>query len=212
MKRLTFLIGIIAMMAMISCCPRGGTATEPVAADPAIPETDASVVVLLAHPDMTRSRMNTVLAAAAAEVKGVQVINIYDYPLAADTYREVITRAKAIVYEFPFYWMSSPHLLKQWTDEVFMAFVGEGLIAGKEFMVVTTTGSEEAAYQHDGRNKYTMEEYLRPFEGQANHAKMQWNTPLVVYGDRDAETLAANLKRGAEEYEARLRMLVEKSN
>ena len=38
------------------------------------------------------------------------------------------------------------HLLKQWTDEVFMAFTQEGLIEGKEFMVVTTTGSEEAAY------------------------------------------------------------------
>ena len=112
-----------------------------------------------------------------------------------------------------FYWMSAPHLLKQWTDEVFMAFTQEGLIEGKEFMVVTTTGSEEAAYQHDGRNKYTMSEYLRPYEGQANHSKMIWNDPLVVYGNPQNATVAEeNLQKGKEEYKARLKAMVERVN
>jgi len=179
----------------------------------AIPQTDAKVIVLLAHPDMAKSHMNAALAKAAAEVEGVQVINIYDHPVSPDVYREAIGRATAIVYEFPLYWMSSPHLLKQWTDEVFMVFTGEGLIEGKEFMVVATTGSEEAAYQHDGRNKYTMEEYLRPFEGQANHAKMHWNAPLVAYGNpQSAEALEASLREACDSYKARLQDLVSKSN
>lgn len=177
-----------------------------------IPVTDAKVIVLLAHPDISKSHMNAALSKAAAEVEGVQVINIYDYPVQPEVYREAISRATAIVYEFPFYWMSSPHLLKQWTDEVFMQFVSDGLIEGKEFMVVTTTGSEEAAYQHNGRNKYTMEEYLRPFEGQANHAKMHWNAPLVVYGNpQSADALEAGLQKGCETYKVRLKELVEKA-
>lgn len=175
-----------------------------------IPSIGAEVVVLLAHPDIAKSHMNATLSQAAAEVEGVQVINIYDYPVSPDIYRDVIKQAKGIVYEFPFYWMSAPHLLKQWTDEVFMAFTQEGLIEGKEFMVVTTTGSEESAYQHDGRNKYTMVEYLRPYEGQANHSKMIWNDPLVVYGNPDPAAAEQSLQTGKDEYKQRLQAMVKK--
>lgn len=168
--------------------------------------TGASVLVLLAHPDITKSHANAALSKAAAEVEGVQVVNIYDYPVTPDAYRDAVKQAKTLVFEFPLYWMSSPHLLKQWTDEVFMAFVGEGLIKGKRLMVVTTTGSEEAAYQHGGRNKYTMDEYLRPFEGQANHAEMIWEKPLVVYG-QSADGADTRLADGCEAYKARLSQL-----
>lgn len=176
-----------------------------------IPLTDAKIVILLAHPDIRKSHMNATLAKAASTVEGVQVINIYDYPVTPETYREVIKRAKGIVYEFPCYWMSAPHLMKQWTDEVFMAFTQEGLIEGKEFMVAVTTGSEEAAYQHDGRNLYTMEEYMRPYEGQANHSKMKWNKPFVVYGHHTDKVKAeADLQAGAEQYKQVLKAMVKK--
>ncbi len=176
-----------------------------------LPAAEAEVLVLVAHPDFAGSRMNAALAAAAAEVEGVEVVNIYDYPVTADTYRNAVSRVRAIVYQFPFYWMSAPHLLKQWTDEVFMTFVQEGSIAGKEMLVVTTTGSEKAAYRHDGRNKYTMEEYLRPYEGQANHAKMHWNAPIVVYGNpQDAAAAAADLENGCKEYKKQLKAMVER--
>lgn len=169
--------------------------------------TGAAVLVLLAHPDITKSKANAALSQTATEVKGVQVVNIYDYPVTPDAYREAVKQAKTLVYEFPLYWMSSPHLLKQWTDEVFMSFVSEGLIKGKHLMVVTTTGSEEEAYQHGGRNKYTMEEYLRPFEGQANHAEMIWEKPLVVYG-QSVEGAARRLADGCKAYKTRLEELV----
>lgn len=172
-----------------------------------VPQTAATVIVLLAHPDIRKSTANAALSKTAADVEGVQVINIYDYPVAPDVYRECISRAKTIVYEFPFYWMSSPHLLKQWIDEVFMEFTQENAVKGKRLMVVTTTGSEEAAYRHDGRNKYTMDEYLRPFEGQANHAGMIWEKPLVVYGQGTADA-ARLLESGCREYRKRLEELV----
>ena len=119
--------------------------------------------------------------------------------------------ANAIVYQFPFYWMSAPHLMKQWTDEVFMAFAGdENHVKGKHFMVCCTTGSPEEAYQHGGRNKYTIEEYLRPYEGQANHAEMIWVKPLAVHsqfpnGGKD------ELEKGCKEYQDRLKALVASS-
>ena len=220
-KKISLLTLIVVMIAFVSCkqASKNGNdnqqenLTAMKDSVKTVPVTDAVVIVLLAHPDMNKSHMNAMLSQAAAEVEGVQVINIYDYPVAPDVYRDVVKQAKGIVYEFPFYWMSAPHLLKQWTDEVFMAFTQEGLIEGKEFMVVTTTGSEEAAYQHDGRNKYTMSEYLRPYEGQANHSKMIWNDPLVVYGNPQNATVAEeNLQKGKEEYKARLKAMVERVN
>lgn len=214
-KKQTILVMAVAAMIFFACTPKKASETvnanEVADSMKVIPQSDAKVLVLLAHPDIAKSHMNAALAQAASEVEGVQVVNIYDYPMQPGVYREAVSRAKALVYEFPFYWMSSPHLLKQWTDEVFMAFTQEGLIKGKEFMVVTTTGSEETAYQHDGRNKYTMEEYLRPFEGQANHSEMRWNAPLVVYGNsQDADRAKADLQKGCEIYKARLQELVHK--
>lgn len=218
MKNLLKVACLAALATGLVMCTTKNAQSEEAAAKPAadsvkkVPFTNAKIVVLLAHPDMAKSQHNAVLAKAAESVEGVQVVNIYDYPVTADAYKEVIAHAKGIVFEFPFYWMSAPHLLKQWTDEVFTGFTGEkGMIEGKEFMVVTTTGSEEAAYQHNGRNRYTMEEYLRPYEGIANHTKMHWNKPLVAYGvPNDPEKDKADLQAYAEKYKQILTDLVKK--
>jgi len=211
MKKFFYLLStIITSLSFVACHNSGNN--KPAEDIKTIPFTGADVIVLLAHPNMENSRMNAALAKAAEEVEGVQVINIYDYPCTADAYREVVKNARSIVYEFPLYWASAPHLLKQWTDEVFMTFVTEGLIAGKQFMVVTTTGSEEAAYQHDGRNMYTMTELLAPYHCAIHHAGMEWNDPLVVYGNtQSAEEAEKQLQEGVKEYKSRLKALVAKN-
>ena len=164
--------------------------------------SDTKVLVLLAHPNFAASKMNKALAEAAAQVAGVQVVNIYDYPVDVETYREAVTAAKAIVFQFPFYFRSAPHLLKQWTDEVHFVLNMEGIPAGKNFMVATTTGSEEEAYRHDGRHLYTMEEYLRPYEGMARHAGMNWHKPLVAYGNpANADLAEKQLAEAVAEYQ-----------
>jgi len=212
MKKLTFLLIAAFAFTFAACQQKGQTATAKEAetndSAKSVTAAGASVLVLLAHPNIGKSKANAALSKAAAEIDGVQVVNIYDYPVTADTYREAVKQAKTIVFEFPFYWMSAPHLLKQWTDEVFMVFVGEGLVRGKRLMVATTTGSEETAYQHGGRNKYTMEEYLRPFEGQANHAEMVWVKPFVVYG-QSVDGAEQRLQEGCKAYKTRLGELVE---
>ena len=170
--------------------------------------SDTKVLVLLAHPNYAASKMNKALAEAASQVAGVQVVNIYDYPVDVETYREVVAAAKAIVFQFPFYFRSAPHLLKKWTDEVHFVLNMEGIPAGKDFVVATTTGSEEEAYRHDGRHMYTMEEYLRPYEGMARHAGMNWHKPLVAYGNPANPDLAAEqLAEAAVEYKKRLEKL-----
>lgn len=171
----------------------------------------ANVIVLLAHPSIEHSQMNAALAKAASEIEGVEVINIYDYPIDFSLYSEVLGNAKALVFQFPLYWLSAPSRLKQWTDEVFQQLAMEGLVKEKMLLVVTTTASEEAAYQHDGRNLFTMDEYLRPYQGTANGAGMIWHAPLVVYGNPfDNEVAKSNLQKGCKQYKEILKEMVDR--
>ena len=78
--------------------------------------------------------------------------------------------------------MSAPSLLKKWQDEVFTFLSKTPAVAGKSLTVVTTTGSEYEAYRSGGRNRFTMDELLRPYQVSAIHSGMSWQTPIVVYG------------------------------
>ena len=60
--------------------------------------------------------------------------------------------------------MSAPSLLKKWQDEVFTFLSKTPAVAGKPLTVVTTTGSEYEAYRSGGRNRFTTDELLRPYQ------------------------------------------------
>ena len=81
--------------------------------------------------------------------------------------------------------------------------------AGKPLLVVTTTGSEFDAYRSGGRNRFTVDELLRPYQGGAVHAGMIWQTPFVVYGmgTPDAEK---NIALAADLYKKRVMALIGK--
>ena len=158
---------------------------------------NGKVVILLAHPNIEKSNANNAMVKAVEKITNAEVINIYSAPFTAEYYRPKIETAQAVVFQFPFYWASAPSQLKKWSDEIFSTF---GLmIKGKKLMVATTTGSEYGAYRSGGRNKFTMDELLRPYEMHANHSGMVWQTPFVIYGTATPDA-AKNIAAGAKEY------------
>lgn len=82
-------------------------------------------------------------------------------------------------------------------------------VAGKTLMVVTTAGSEHDAYRSGGRNRFTVDELLRPYQASAVHAGMIWQTPLVVYGMGTSEA-SKNIAEGINCYKQRIEALVKK--
>lgn len=52
----------------------------------------------------------------------------------------------------------------------------------KKIMLAITTGGPEKVYQHDGANRFTINEFLRPFEQTANLCGMKWEEPFVMFG------------------------------
>lgn len=173
------------------------------------------VVILLAHPNIKGSQANKALIDAVSDIEGVAVFNLYelseDIAFNVDEWSKIISDASAVIYQFPFYWMSAPSLLKKWQDEVFTHLSKIPAVAGKPLMIVTTTGSEDDAYRSGGRNRFTTDELLRPYQGSAIHSGMAWQTPIVVYGMGTADA-GKNIAEGANSYKQRIEMLINSSN
>jgi len=148
------------------------------------------ILVLFAHPALNKSRTNSVLIKAAREVDGVTVVDLYERYPELDIEVEVEQRAlkehDVIVFQHPFYWYSTPAILKEWQDLVLehgWAYgTGGNALRGKQLLSVITTGGREQAYQPDGYNRFTMRQLLAPIEQTAFLCGMEYLPPFVVHG------------------------------
>jgi glutathione-regulated potassium-efflux system ancillary protein KefG len=148
------------------------------------------VLILFAHPAIAKSRVNRVLASAVRGLPGVTFHDLYEaYPdFDIDVGREqgLLVEHGAIVLHHPFYWYSTPALVKEWEDVVLehgWAYGRDGTaLRGKAFLSAVTTGGREASYGPGGGNRYTVETFLAPIEQTARLCGMEWRPPFVVHG------------------------------
>ncbi|MEI2405719.1 NAD(P)H-dependent oxidoreductase [Niallia taxi] len=147
-------------------------------------------LVLVFHPDLTASRANRRLTEEMEKQANVTVHRVYEaYPdenidVAAE--QKQLENHERIVLQFPFYWYSSPSLLKKWQDAVWTygwAFGSNGdKLNDKELLIAVTTGVDEVGYSPNGSVKYTIPELLRPFQATSNLIGTRYLTPFVVDG------------------------------
>ena len=84
----------------------------------------ADVLVLVAHPDIARSRVNRALAAQARLLpdEQVQVRDLYalypDYVIDIEAEQAALAAARTVVWVHPVQWYSMPALMKLWVDDV----------------------------------------------------------------------------------------------
>lgn len=150
----------------------------------------ANILILFAHPIFEKSKVHAGLLQAAKTVTGVTIHDLYEkYPdFDIDVQREkaLLTSHEIIIWQHPLYWYSAPPLLKQWQDLVLehgWAYGKKGTaLTGKKIFNVISSGGSMEAYQTDGFNKYTLQEYLRPFERTAELCKMHYWPPFWVHG------------------------------
>lgn len=152
----------------------------------------SSTLVLLAHPSLATSRVNTALAASAQRLAHVTVHDLAQartatgFDVAAE--QRLLLEHHTIVMQFPWYWYSMPWLLKEWTEQVLtygFAYGEEGSsLLGKPLQLVITTGAPRASYQEDGHNRFTMKELMRPLEATAHLCGMTLEEPFIVHGVR----------------------------
>jgi glutathione-regulated potassium-efflux system ancillary protein KefG len=166
------------------------------------------VLVLFSHPALERSRVNARLLEAAQGLEDITAHDLYeaypDFDVDVRREQELLTQHDVVVFQHPFYWYSTPALLKQWQDLVLehgWAYGSAGrALEGKWAMAAISTGGRENAYQRDGHNRFTVAQLLRPLEQTATLCHMHWLPPFVAHGthgmgDDEIERHAGDYRR-----------------
>jgi len=162
----------------------------------------ARVLILFAHPALEKSRINRRLVQAVQGLEGVTVHDLYEaYPdlhIDVALEQDLLRAHDVIVFQHPFYWYSSPAILKEWQDLVLeygFAYGHAGTaLHGKKFLTAITTGGGEQAYRREGHNYFTIRELLAPFEQTARLCGMEYLPPFVLHGTHqyDKDQIAAH--------------------
>ena len=148
------------------------------------------IVILIFHPMLHKSRVNRVLIKAVNDLEGVSCRYMYDlYPdfqIDIQAEQEVLLQHDIIIWQHPFYWYSSPALLKEWLDLVLehgFAFGKEGrALEGKSVMSAISAGARREIYGTQEKVKFSVRSLLEPFEQTANLCRMHYLPPFVSHG------------------------------
>jgi glutathione-regulated potassium-efflux system ancillary protein KefG len=171
----------------------------------------ARILILFAHPALEKSRVHRRLLARIPE--GVTLHDLYqaypDFDVDVRREQELLLAHDLVILQHPFFWYSTPPLLKQWEDLVLehgWAYGSRGtMLRGKWMMNLLTAGGRSQAYQHGGYNRFTVRELLAPIEQTARLCGMHYLPPYVIHGTHRLEE--AEIERHAERYAAFLAAL-----
>lgn len=148
------------------------------------------ILILFAHPAFHKSRVNKMLVDAIKDVKGVTFNDLYenypDFYIDVNREKRLLVEHDIIIWQHPFYWYSSPALLKEWMDLVLEHGFAYGIkgreLEGKSVLSVISTGGRKEVYTAGGGNRYTIKQFLVPFKQSVNLCRMEYLPPFVIYG------------------------------
>jgi glutathione-regulated potassium-efflux system ancillary protein KefG len=150
------------------------------------------ILVLHAHPRPSSSIVHRALSRAAKSVEGVTFHDLYaaypDFGIDAAHEQQLLLAHDLIVLQHPFYWYSSPAIIKEWQDIVldFGWAYGPGgdRLHGKFMLQAISTGGAEEFYHAKGRNRFSMNAFLAPFNQTAHLCGMAYLEPFIVHEGR----------------------------
>lgn len=169
-------------------------------ASPAPPANDASILVIVAHPELELSRANLRLMRAAEALSRrspagrIVVRDLYalypDYLIDVASEQAALAAARLVVWQQPLHWYGMPPLLKLWVDDVlgFGWAYGPGgeALRGKDVWLVASTGGPQDSYRPDSYNRYFFDAFLPPYEQTAALCGMRFLPPLLLHGAHQA--------------------------
>jgi glutathione-regulated potassium-efflux system ancillary protein KefG len=164
------------------------------------------ILVLFAHPRMQASVVQTLMLKAIRDLDDVTVHDLYgaypDFLIDVQHEQDLLAAHDVIVFQHPFYWYSSPAIIKEWQDLVLengWAYgAGGDALAGKYLMNAISTGGHRDAYKEGGRNRFALEELLRPFDQTAYLCGMAYLEPFAIFSGRQMDE--GQLSGHAEKY------------
>lgn len=147
------------------------------------------VLVLFAHPALEKSRVHSRMAEEIIGLPGITFHDLYqeypDFDIDIEKEKQLLLTHDVFVFQHPFYWYSTPAILKEWQDLVLQHNWAYGLkgnaLKGKLWMHAISCGASRQAYSPEGINHYTMNELLVPLERTAFLCKTRFLAPFVVH-------------------------------
>jgi glutathione-regulated potassium-efflux system ancillary protein KefG len=148
------------------------------------------VLILFAHPRFEKSRANKKLLGKIPKHPNITFHDLYelypDFNIDIEREKALLLQHDIIIWHHPFYWYSAPPLLKQWIDMVleFGWAYGPGgkALEGKIIFNTLTSGGTREVYGKEGRNRFTVRQFLAPFDQTAVLCKMEYWPPFAVQG------------------------------
>ena len=148
------------------------------------------ILILFAHPVLEKSRVHKTLIRHVNHLDGVHIHDLYeaypDFDIDIKKEQQLLMNHDIIILQHPFYWYSSPAMVKQWLDLVLehnWAYGNLGrALKGKQIFNVISCGGSREAYRKEGRNRFSIPQLLAPFEQTARLCHMQYLPPFVIHG------------------------------
>ena len=148
------------------------------------------VLILFAHPRFEKSANNAILVKDIPDIPEITFHDLYekypDFNISIEYEKRLLDDHQIIIWQHPFYWYSCPPLLKQWIDLVleFGWAYGPGGSALKDKIVFNsiTSGGQRSAYNSEGHNRFTVRNFLAPFDQTARLCKMIYLPPFAMHG------------------------------
>lgn len=156
------------------------------------------MLILFAHPNIERSRVNRAMRRAVDGVEGVTLHDLYetypDFDIDVPAEQRRVEGHHTLVFHHPLYWYSCPAILKEWLDLVLTHGWAYGrdaaALRGKRLMSAVSTGGSARAYAEGGSTRHTVGQFLAPFDQTAHLCGMAWLEPFVFHGTHDADDTA----------------------
>ncbi len=150
------------------------------------------ILVIFAHPKLSGSVVQNALLAAISGLPNVTVHDLYaahpHFVIDVPAEQQLLLVHDLIVLQHPFYWYSSPAIIKEWLDLVLengWAYGPGGTrLSGKFMMQAVSTGGSEGAYQMEGRNRFTVNHLLVPFNQTAFLCGMAYLEAFAIHAGR----------------------------
>ncbi|MFK7856747.1 MAG: NAD(P)H-dependent oxidoreductase [Granulosicoccus sp.] len=147
------------------------------------------ILVNVFHPHLESSSVNAAWISELRRTEKTTINNTYaNYPdLHIDVAREqkLLLEHDRIVFQYPFYWYSSPSLMKKWIDDVLTlnwAYGPEGTaLHGKDWISAISTGGKHSDYQAGGSHNYSISEFMKPVQQTAILVGMNYLPPYVFH-------------------------------
>lgn len=145
--------------------------------------------MIISHPEIMESGSQQYLLSSIPENKDITVHHlesIYpDFNIDVKKEQNLLKEYDRIVFQFPFYWYSAPALLKKWQDDVLadgFAYGKKGkALVGKEFGLVISIGVRKEEYQPGGREGFSIDELMKPFQAMALKTGMEFLKMLPIF-------------------------------